>query len=165
MPPVVAPAPTVEWISSMKRIGIGRLVSACDDGLEAFLEVAAESRAGEERARVEREDLGALEQIRDVVLEQPRGEPLGERRLPDAGIADEHRVVLAAPAENLHGALELGAAPDQRVELAVAGAFGEVDGVRGERIARRAAAAFAGARLGVTRRFAGARPAPPAEPC
>ena len=28
VPPVVAPAPTVEWISSMKRIGIGRLLSA-----------------------------------------------------------------------------------------------------------------------------------------
>ena len=28
VPPVVAPAPTVEWISSMNRIGIGRLASA-----------------------------------------------------------------------------------------------------------------------------------------
>ena len=28
VPPVVAPAPTVEWISSMKRIGIGRFASA-----------------------------------------------------------------------------------------------------------------------------------------
>ena len=42
-----------------------------DDRLEALLEVSAESRAGEQRAGVEREHLRALEQIRHVVLQQP----------------------------------------------------------------------------------------------
>ncbi len=59
VPPVVAPAPTVEWISSMNRIARGRAASASHDGLEALLEVAAEPRAGKQRARVEREHLGA----------------------------------------------------------------------------------------------------------
>ena len=107
VPPVVAPAPTVEWISSMKRIGIGRLASACDDGLEALLEVAAEARAGEERAGVEREDLGALEDSGTSSLQQPRGEPFGERGLADARVADEDGVVLPPPAEDLERALEL----------------------------------------------------------
>ena len=60
MPPPVAPAPTVEWISSMKRIGVRPCRQRGDHGLEALLEVAAEARAGEQRARVEREDLGVL---------------------------------------------------------------------------------------------------------
>ena len=51
VPPVVAPAPTVEWISSMKRIGIGRFGERVDDRLEPLLEVAAEPRAGEQRRR------------------------------------------------------------------------------------------------------------------
>ena len=91
-----------------------------DDRLEALLEVAAEARAGEQRRRVEREDLGALEQLRHVVLQQPRGEAFGERGLADAGVADEHRIVLAPAAEDLDRALQLVGAADQRIELAVA---------------------------------------------
>ena len=34
VPPVVAPAPTVAWISSMKRIGFGRLASAAMTALK-----------------------------------------------------------------------------------------------------------------------------------
>jgi hypothetical protein len=45
VPPVVAPAPTMVCISSMKRIGFGRLRSAAMHRLEALLEVAAEARA------------------------------------------------------------------------------------------------------------------------
>ena len=91
----------------MKRIGIGRFGERVDDRLEPLLEVAAEARAGQQRAGVEREHLGALEQIRHVVLQQPRREAFGERGLADARVADEHRVVLAAAAEDLERALEL----------------------------------------------------------
>ena len=50
--------------------------------------------------------------------EQPRREALGERGLAHAGVADEDGVVLAATAEDLHRALELVGAADQRIELA-----------------------------------------------
>ena len=89
-----------------------------DDRLEALLEVAAEARAREERAGVEREDLRALQQVRDVLAEQPRREPFGQRRLADAGVADEDRVVLPPAAQDLHRALQLVGAADQRIELA-----------------------------------------------
>ena len=39
-----------------------------DDGLEAFFEVAAEARAGDQGGGVEREDFGALQDLRDIVL-------------------------------------------------------------------------------------------------
>ena len=71
-----------------------------DDGLEALLEVAAEARAREQRAGVEREDFRVLQRLLDIVGQQPRGEPFGHRGLADAGLADEHRVVLAAAAEH-----------------------------------------------------------------
>ena len=133
MPPVVAPAPTVLCISSMKRIGFGRLREGVHDGLEALLEVAAEPRPREQRRGVEREDLRVLQDRRHVVLQQALGEPFGERGLADARFADEHRVVLAPPAQDLHRPLHLGGAADQRVEHAVARLLGQVDGVGVER--------------------------------
>ena len=78
-----------------------------DDRLEAFFEVAAEPRARQQRAGVEREDLGILQRALHVVVQQPRGEAFGHRGLADARLADEHRVVLAAAAEHLDRALEL----------------------------------------------------------
>ena len=48
------------------------------------------------------------------------GEPFGHRRLADAGVADEHRVVLAAAAEHFDRALQLLGAADQRIEQALA---------------------------------------------
>ncbi len=64
----------------------------------------------------------SFEQVRHVVVEQPGGEALGHRGLADARVADEHRVVLAPPAENLDRALELVGAADERIELAGPGA-------------------------------------------
>ncbi len=126
-----------------------------DDGLEAFLEVAAEPRAGEERSRIERKDLGAFEDLGDVVLQEPDGKPFGERRLADAGVADEHWIVLAPPAEDLERALQLRRPANERVEQAFTGAIGQVQRVRAERIARGTGPAVAKARIGVALRRLG----------
>ena len=47
-------------------------------------------------------------------------EAFGDGGLADAGIAHEKRVVLAAAAEHLNAALNLGVAADQRIDVAVA---------------------------------------------
>ena len=91
-----------------------------DDRLEALLEIAAEARAGQQRAGVEREDFGILQRALHVVGQQPRGEAFGHRRLADAGIADEHRIVLAAPAQHFDRPLQLVGAADERIEQAAA---------------------------------------------
>ena len=101
-----------------------------NDGLETLFEVAAESRAGEERGRVEREHLRPLEGRRHVVVRSRVARPFGQRRLADAGVADEHRVVLAPPAQDLHRPLQLGRPADERIELARFRARGQVHRVR-----------------------------------
>ena len=131
-----------------------------DDGLEALLEVAAKPRPREQGAGVEREDLGTLENVRHVVVEQPRRQAFGERGLAHARVADEHRVVLAAAAEDFHRALELLGPANQRIELAGPGACGQVGGVGGQRIARGRAAALSDAGLGVRRRTRSCRGRP-----
>ena len=69
-----------------------------------------------------------LEDFGNVALDDLAGEPFRDRRLPDARVADVERVVLRAAAEDLHRAVDLGHAPDQRIDLAGLGFLVEVDG-------------------------------------
>ena len=124
----------VDFVDEENRLRPGG--ERLDDRLEALLEVAAEPRAGQQRAGVEREDFRVLQRALHIVGEQPRGEAFGHRRLADAGIADEHRIVLAAAAQHFDRALQLLGAADQRIEQPLPRALGQVDAVGGQRIAR-----------------------------
>ena len=53
---------------------------------------------------------------------------LYDGRFSHAGLADEHGVVLLAPAQNLDDAGNLGIPPHHRVQLALAGRLGNVEG-------------------------------------
>ena len=94
--------------------------------LEALLELAAVLRARDQRGQVERVDLLVLEQLGDVAVRDALREALDDGGLADAGLADQHRVVLRAARQDLHHALDLGLAADDRVELALGGELGEV---------------------------------------
>ena len=88
--------------------------------LQALLEIAAIARAGEQRAHVEREYRRARENLRYLVAHDLARQPFGDRRLADAGIAHEQRIVLLPAAQHLDRALHLGLAADQRIDAAVA---------------------------------------------
>ena len=94
--------------------------------LEALLEVAAVAAAGDEGAEVERVQLLVAQRVGHVVVDDHLGEALDDGGLADAGLADQHRVVLRPPGEDLHDPLDLAAAADHRVELVLAGELGEV---------------------------------------
>ncbi len=128
--------------------------------LEALLELAAVLRPGDEGGQVERVDLLVLEELRDLAGVDARGEPLDDRRLADAGLAQEHGVVLLAAREDLHDPLDLGLAADHRVELAVGGELGQVaaelvEELRGLLALARAALALALAAAARARRACG----------
>ena len=97
-----------------------------EDLLQALLEVTAVARAGHERAQVERVELLVLERLGHVAAHDVLREALDDGRLADAGLADQHRVVLGAAGQHLHDPLDLLLAPDDRVELAVARRLREV---------------------------------------
>ena len=135
--PSAAPAPTIVWSSSMKRmISPSLAVISCEHRLEPLLELAAVLRAGDERADVERPDALALQPFGHVARDDPLREPLGDRGLPDAGLADQHRVVLRAAREHLDRAPDLLVAADHRVELPRLGERREVAAVLLERLVR-----------------------------
>src|SRR6266545_3490828 len=60
-----------------------------------------------------------LQGLRHLALDDPLRQPLHDRRLADAGLADQHRVVLGAPAEHLHDPLDFLLPADHRIQLAL----------------------------------------------
>jgi hypothetical protein len=71
-------------------------------------------------AQVERDDALVLEALGDVAGDDALGEALDDGGLADAGLADEHRVVLGAARKHLDHPADLGVAADDRVQLALA---------------------------------------------
>ena len=111
-----------------------RVLHLAEHGLEPLLELAAELRAGDEGAHVERDHPLVLEALRHVAVDDAQGEPLDDRRLADARLADEHGVVLGPPRQHLDDAADFLVAADHRVELALLGPLDEVDAVLLERL-------------------------------
>ena len=114
-----------------------RVLDLLQHGLEPLLELAAVLRARDHRRQVEREQPPALERVGHVALDDPLGQPLDDRGLADAGLTDQHGVVLGTPRQHLDHAADLGVAADHRVELAVLGLPGQVDRVLLQALVRR----------------------------
>ena len=104
-------------------LGLGDLLQ---HRLEAVLELAAVLRAGDQRADVERDHAPVAERLGHVAGDDPLREPLDDGGLADAGLADQDRVVLGAPRQDLDHAPDLLVAADHRVELALLGRIREV---------------------------------------
>ena len=103
--------------------------------LEPLLELAAELRARDQRAHVERQDALVLQALGHLAVDDALREAFDDGGLADTRLADQHRVVLGAPLQHLDRAADLIVAADDRIELAGARARGQVDGVFLERLA------------------------------
>ncbi len=103
--------------------------------LETFFEFAAEFGAGDQRAHVQRQQAFALESFRHFAVDDALRQAFDDGGLAHAGLADQHRVVLGAALQYLDGATDLVVAADHRVELALLGALGQIDGVFFQRLA------------------------------
>ena len=135
-------------------------------GLEPLLEFAAIFRARDQRAHIEREQLLVLQALGHVAVDDALREALDDGGLADAGLADQHRIVLGAAGEHLDGAADFLVAADHRVDLAVAGGLGEIAGVflqrligilSGARVGGAALAQGVDRRIEILRRDAGTR--------
>ena len=112
-------------------LGVGDLL---EHGLEPLLELAAVLGPGDHRREVERDEPLVAQALGHVALDDAAGQALDDRRLADTGLADEHGVVLGAPAEHLDDAADLVVAADDRIDLAGARRLGEVAAVLLERL-------------------------------
>ena len=96
-----------------------RFLHFLEHRFESLLELAAVLGAGDERAHVERDDRLVLQPLGHVAANDALGQALDDGRLADAGLADEHRVVLGAAREHLDDAANLLVAADDRIEFAL----------------------------------------------
>ena len=111
-----------------------RLGDVLEYRLETLLELAAELGTGDQRPDVEGDDLAFLEALGDVAGDDPLGQALDDRRLADARLADQDRVVLGPSREDLDDPADLRVAAYDRVHLAVAGHLHEVPAVTLQRL-------------------------------
>jgi hypothetical protein len=105
---------------------VRRVLQLLEHGLQALLEVAAVLGAGQQRAHVEREHDGVLQDLGHLFLDDAPCQAFRDRGLADAGLAHQQRVVLAAAAQDLDHAVDFFLAPDQRIDLAVGGSLVQV---------------------------------------
>ena len=97
--------------------------------LQPLLEFAAVLCTRDHRRQVEADDPLAAEALWDVAVDDPLRESFDDRRLADAGLTDEHRIVLGPAVEHLDDPADLLVTADDRVELALVRELGEVAAV------------------------------------
>ena len=114
-----------------------RRIDVRKHGLQPLLEFAAVFCAGDKRSHVKRHDPLRLEALGNVAPEDPDREPLGNRGLADARIADENRIVLGPAAQHLHRAPDFVIAADDGIDVALARRQGQVAGVALQRLVSR----------------------------
>ena len=102
--------------------------------LQPVLELAPELRAGDEEPHVEAHHANTLQRRGDVPRDDALRQTLDDRGFAHPGLADQHRVVLAAPRQNLHRAPDLVVAAHNRVELSLARLVRQVARVPVERL-------------------------------
>jgi len=123
----------MQLVDEEDHLALG-IVDLLEDGLEALLELATILRTGNQRPEVERDDAFLLEALRHVAPDDALSEAFHHGRLADARLADQHRVVLGAPRQDLDDAADLIVAPDDRVQLAIARVLGQVAAVLLQRL-------------------------------
>ena len=133
--PSALPAPTSVCISSMKRmIWPDAAVTSESTAFSRSSNSPRYFAPAIKRAHVERHQLLVLQALRHVAVDDAERQAFGDGGLADAGLADQHGIVLGAAGEHLDGAADLLVAADDRVELAVARRFGQVAGVFLQRV-------------------------------
>jgi hypothetical protein len=103
-------------------------------GLQALLELAAILRARQRAHPCPGHDALVLQPFGDIASDDPLRQPLDDCRLADAGLTDEHGVVLRAPREHLDYPPDLLVASDHRVEAPAPGQVGQVAPIPLERL-------------------------------
>jgi hypothetical protein len=86
-------------------------------GLEPLLELTPVLGAGQQLTDVQRHQLAVAKRLGHVAVHDALGQTLHDGGLPDARLADQHRVVLGPPRQHLHHAADLLVPADHRVEL------------------------------------------------
>jgi len=102
--------------------------------LQPVLELPTVLRSRHEGAQIQRHDFLVLEALRNVTIHDAARQTFDDGGLADPRVADQDRIVLGAPRQDLDHAANLFVPPDDWVELSTAGQVGEVAGILLDRL-------------------------------
>ncbi len=86
------------------------------DRLQPLFELAAVFRARHDQGKIEGKDALVRQEGRHIAVGNALRQALNDRGLADAGLADQHRIILGAPAQNLDDALDFAFAANERIQ-------------------------------------------------
>ena len=127
------PDDRVQFVDEQDHVPAG-ILDFAEHGLQPLLELAAEFRARDHGPHVQGDHAFVLQALRNVALHHALRQALGDGRLANARLADQHRVVLGAARQDLDHAADLSVAADHRVQLALGGQFHQVDPISLQRL-------------------------------
>ena len=116
----------VDFINEQDRVG--QLFKLRYHGLQPFFKVTAVARACKQGAHVERVDDGGQQYFGNLLFDDAPRKSFGNGGFADAGLTHIKRVVLRPAAQDLHRAVDLGRASDQRIDAALLCLFVQIDG-------------------------------------
>ena len=120
--PSAAPAPTTVCSSSMNsRIRPSAALTSCSTACRRSSNSPRYFAPATSEPMSSAKIVLSLQALGDVAAHDPLRQALDDRRLADAGVADQHRVVLGLARQDLDHAADLGVAADHRVQPAGAG--------------------------------------------
>ena len=106
-----------------------RVLHFLDQPLESILELTLHARAGLQHGEVERTQRHVAQGQRHVAFDDPTREALSHRRLANARLAHENRIVLSATRQDVDHLSHFEIATEHRIDLAGAGVGRHVDGI------------------------------------
>ena len=106
--------------------GVLALHQLLHDRLQTLFKLPAILRPGHDQRQIQRQHPLVRQEARHLAVGNLLRQPLHNRRLAHAWLADQYRIVLRPPAQDLDHALDFIVAPNQRIELLVHGALRQV---------------------------------------
>ncbi|MNT53423.1 hypothetical protein D3C72_1905090 [compost metagenome] len=110
-----------------------RLARLFQQGLEAGLELPAHACAGQQGSDIEAPQAAVLQIGRNLALRDGQREPLDHRCLADARVSREQGIVLTATQQDVDHRADLVSAPDDRIDLPLRRALGQIRAVAPQR--------------------------------
>src|ERR1700719_1663551 len=108
--------------------GILRLHQLFHDGLEALFKLSAILGASDDQRKIKRQNAFVREEGRNLAVRDTLRQTFYDGGLAYSGLADQHRIILGAAAQNLNHALDFAVAADQWIELTIHGRLRQVAG-------------------------------------
>ena len=111
------------------------LLQIVDYRLQPFLELAAELCTRNQRTEIQRQYAFVFQALGHLAIDDALGQTLDDRGLADAGLANQHRIVLGSALQHLNGPANFLVPTDHRIESRLLGTLGQVHGVLLQRLA------------------------------